>query len=75
MKINIVTNPTDAKEKIAIASNKHPDIKMIGNAIHHQGKQVAHYQIISTGIEITVTDKPWYISKALIESRLRELFA
>ena len=75
MKINIVTNPTDANTKITQAAGKHPDIQIIGKSIHHQGKQVAHYHITPTGIEITVTDKPWYITESLIEARLRELFA
>ena len=75
MKINIITPPEDVKRKVTEASSQHSDIKVIEQSIHYKGKEVATYQVTNKGVEVSVTDKPWYISKSLIESRLRELFA
>ncbi|WP_394391019.1 hypothetical protein [Shewanella woodyi] len=75
MKIMIETNPADAERRISRAAIGNPDVSLIGTHVHYKGKPVANYQVIPEGIEINVTDKPWYITEALIESRLRALFS
>lgn len=75
MKITIQTNPADAERRISCAAIGNPDVSLIGSHVHYKGKRVANYQIVSNGIEVAVTDKPWYITEALIESQLRALFS
>lgn len=75
MKITIKTNPADAERRISRAAIGNPDVNLIGTHVHYKGKRVANYQVVSEGIEVNVTDKPWYITEALIESRLRALFS
>ncbi|MGI2000123.1 hypothetical protein [Shewanella frigidimarina] len=75
MKVTILMNPADAERRINRATIGNPDVNLIGSHVHYKGKRVATYQIVSNGIEVAVTDKPWYITEALIESRLRALFS
>ncbi|MCL1148068.1 hypothetical protein L2747_18860 [Shewanella marinintestina] len=75
MKITILTNPSDAERRISRAAIGNPDVSLIGTHVHYKGKRVADYRVVHKGIEVNVTDKPWYITDALIESRLRALFS
>ena len=75
MKIHIITPPHTVDSRVQKAIGRHPDVSLRENIIYHKGKQVAGYEKVSNGVEVTVIDKPWYISQSLIESRLRELFA
>ena len=75
MKIHITTPLNTVKKRVQEAVETHPDVSLHENIIYLKDKPIARYEIVFNGVEVTVIDRPWYISKSLIESRLRELFA
>jgi len=75
MKIHIITQTCTLNSRIQEAVDRYPDISLLENTLYLKGKQIARYEEVANGVEVTVIDKPWYISETLIEFRLRELFA
>lgn len=74
MKIYISTSPYMVDDKIKSTVDSYPDISLNNNTIYHKDRQLAIYEKVVGGVEVTVLDRPWYISKSFIESRLLEFF-
>ncbi len=75
MIIHIDTNPELAEDKISAAAEANDDFTVQEDVISFKGKRVAKYVVTDTGVEVKVLHRPWYISKSMIESKLRSLFA
>lgn len=74
MNIIIITNPNIVDKKAQQAALSNPNVTIEERVVRFNNKRIAHYVLLPNGVEITVTDRPWYISEKLIEARLRALF-
>ena len=73
MKIQIKTQNPQQKINKAVIAN--PDVTLICQQVLYKGKAVAKYQLNDDNIEITVTDKPWYVTDSMIKTKLNEIFS
>jgi len=75
MKIHIITPPNTVDFRVQEAIAHHPDASLVENIIYLKDKKIAIYEKVIDGVEVTIIEKPWYISQALINQHLNELFA
>jgi hypothetical protein len=75
MKFFIKTKTETVDIRVAKAVDKHPHASFLGNTVYLKGNPIACYTKISTGVEIFILNKPWYITESFVKYHLRKLFS